>query len=80
MKDVIIKIIKYLRHSILNKSLKMSIRLICSPIYYIIYIIYYCYTILTSNKYNDVVINSNISTNNKNVNYIYYFQKKNECF
>lgn len=71
MKNTDIKALQILRHSIFLKSLKSGLRLLYSPIIYILSTLYYLYlSWFTSN----IVINSN--TSDKNVSSKYYFQKK----
>jgi len=77
MKGIFTKIINYLKYSILNKSIKISMRLIYSPIYFLIDILYNSFFYLLNNKKN---IEYNDRLNGSNINLLYYFQRKKWIF
>lgn len=73
MKEIIVKTIKYLRHSNFNKSLKLNFRLIYSPFFFIIASVYSCYNYLLNRQIDR-------QTNNEVIALNYYFQKKKWLF
>jgi hypothetical protein len=76
MKVIMLKTLEFLRHSNTNKSLKLSLRFIYSPFFYILSVIYNCYGFLTTYTSN---LTHNVSYGKLNLN-SYNYQKKKWSF